>query len=126
MGAQIVDFNDHIITVKITGLLQQHELAEAQKAASEIVREQDTIGNQDSISILVIVENFKGWAKTGDWNDMSFMIENDQHIKKMAIVADKKWEDLMNAFVGKGLREFPIEHFQPSDKAKAVDWLGQV
>jgi hypothetical protein len=31
----------------------------------------------------------------------------------------------MNAFIGKGLREFPVERFDPSDKAEALEWLGQ-
>jgi hypothetical protein len=126
MGAQIIDFNDNIITVRISGVLQQQELAAAQKMASEMIRKQGDMQKQGRVSVLVIVENFKGWAKTGDWEDMSFMIENDQHIKKMAVVVDKKWEDLMDMFVGKGLREFPIENFQPSEKEKAIDWLGRV
>jgi hypothetical protein len=34
----------------------------------------------------------------------------------VAVVVDKKWEDLVNMFTGKGLREFPVECFEPSEK----------
>jgi hypothetical protein len=38
MGMEIVGFNDGILTLKITGRLQQNELAAAQKSAAEIIR----------------------------------------------------------------------------------------
>jgi hypothetical protein len=117
MGMEIVDFKDGILTLKITGRLQQTELAAAQKSAAEIIRK------HGDIRILVNAEKFTGWAKEGDWGDVSFQIEHDQHIKKMAVLADKKWEDLMNVFIGKGLREFPVERFETGQKAMALDWL---
>jgi hypothetical protein len=119
MGMEMVDFKDGILTLEVKGRLEQPDLAAAQKSASEIIQK---LGN---IRILVIAKDFKGWAKQGDWGDISFQIENDQYIKKMAVLVDKKWEDLMNVFIGKGLREFPVERFDPSDKAKALDWLNK-
>lgn len=112
-----LDFKDATVTWKITGHLQQSDLETAQKFASDIIRK------QGSIRILVIAEDFKGWAKTGDWGDLSFQLENDQYIKKVAVVVDKKWEDMVNMFIGKGLREFPVECFQPSEKNDAMAWL---
>jgi hypothetical protein len=120
MDMPSLDFKEGILSWKITGKLQQTELAAAQKSASELIQK------HGHIRILVIVEDFKGWAKEGDWGDVSFQIENDQSIDKVAVVVDKKWEDLVNIFVGKGLREFPVECFQPSEKAKALDWLGKI
>ena len=119
MGMEILGFKDGILTLEVMGRLQQPDLAAAQKSALEIIQK------HGHIRILVIAEDFKGWAKEGDWGDISFQIENDQYIKKMAVLVDKKWEDLMNVFIGKGLREFPVERFDPSDKAKALEWLGR-
>jgi len=43
----------------------------------------------------------------------------------MAIVGDKKWEDLTLLFTAKGLRKFPIEYFEPAAIAKARAWLAE-
>jgi hypothetical protein len=43
----------------------------------------------------------------------------------MAIVGEKKWEDLTLMFVAKGLRSFPIEYFQPVELARARAWLAE-
>jgi hypothetical protein len=117
MDLKNLDFKDGIITWKIAGQLQQPDLEATQKYASDIIRK------HGPIRILVIAGDFKGWAKAGDWGDLSFQLENDAYIEKVAVVVDKKWEDLVNMFIGKGLREFPVECFPLSDTAKAMAWL---
>ena len=49
-------------------------------------------------------EDFDGWEQGGKWDDLSFMDENGQYMGKMAIVGEKKWEDLTLLSAGKGLR----------------------
>jgi hypothetical protein len=39
---------------------------------------------------------------------------NDPYIEKMAIVGDKRWEDLALMFAAKGLGPFPIRPAGPS------------
>ena len=53
--------------------------------------------------ILVLTENFAGWERGGDWNDFSFS-DNDASIEQMAIVGERKWEELALLFTAKGLR----------------------
>jgi hypothetical protein len=43
----------------------------------------------------------------------------------MAIVGDKKWEDLVLIFASKGLRRFPIEYFEPAESPRARAWLAE-
>lgn len=119
MGNQNPDFHDGIITWTITGQLTQPDLAVAQKATADLIRK------HGHVRILVLAEKFTGWAKTGDWGDLSFQIDNDRNIVKVAVVVDQQWEDLMDAFIGKGLRQFPVECFRPSDRSEAVKWLSQ-
>jgi len=45
---------------------------------------------------------------------VSFMTEQGQHIDKMAIVGDEKWQDDALAFTAKGFRATAIEVFTPS------------
>jgi hypothetical protein len=97
-------------------MLAQPELAALQQSAAGVIRQ------HGHVRILVIAEDFLGWQKGGDWDDLSFM-ENDPYIRKIAIVGDKKWEELTLLFTAQTTRTFPIEYFQPADLAQAKDWL---
>jgi hypothetical protein len=117
MSAEIVDVAGGILTVRITGRLTQPELSAAQKKATEILQ------RQGKMRILVLAEGFQGWEQGDDWSDLSFQVENDARIEKMAVVGEREWEDLASIFIGKWLRELPIEYFQPADVTKARAWL---
>ena len=117
MSAEIVAAVDGILTIKITGKLTKPELESVQKDAAEL------LAAQGKMNFLVIAQDFEGWAKTGDWGDLSAQDTIDPKVKKMAIVGEKKWEDLALLFAAKGLRKFPIEYFQPGDLARARAWL---
>lgn len=117
MSAQIISSENGILTVKVSGKLTQPELASVQDEAGKLLAKQQKMG------ILVIGENFQGWEKSGRWGDLSFQVDNDQYISGMALVGEKKWEDLVLLFTAKGLRKFPIEYFPQHDEAKALAWL---
>ena len=68
---------------------------------------------------MFILENFRGWKREGEWGDISFLIEHDKDIAKIAVVGDKKWRDLVYAFLAKGFREAGVEFFGPDDLDKA-------
>src|SRR5690349_17359378 len=116
MSAQIVNAADNdILTIKITGKLSAPELIGVRKTAAELLRQ------KDHSKLLVLIQNFEGWNKGGDWGDLSGQAELDPNVEKMAIVGDKKWEDFALIFAGQGLRRFPIEYFDDPNKAQA--WL---
>jgi hypothetical protein len=119
MSAEFVNTASGILTVRITGKLTCPELRAAQKGATEIVQQ------QSKMRILVLAGDFQGWERGGDWGDLSFQTENDPNIAKMAVVGERKWEDLALVFAGKGFRQFPVEYFQPADLTKARAWLAQ-
>jgi hypothetical protein len=117
MGAEIVDTSNGIVTVKVAGRLTEPELAAVQSRAAEIIR------RQGKIRLLILAEAFEGWQRGGEWSDFSMQERNDPYIEKMAIVGEKRWEDLALMFTAKGLRPFPIEYFTPGELAKARIWL---
>ena len=51
----------------------------------------EAIAREGKIRGLIIAEAFEGWERKEDWGDVSFMMEEGQHIEKMAIVGDEKW-----------------------------------
>src|SRR5688572_23081390 len=113
MSAEIVSVRDGVLTMEVRGTLSYPELASIQTAAAEILR------TEGKLRVLVLAEQFAGWG------DVTFQAENDARIERMAIIGDRKWEELALLFTAKGLREFPIEYFAPSDAAAARAWLAE-
>ncbi len=117
MGMSVEEGSGKLVTVRVSGELTSAQWHAAQEAAVKRIRQ-----SADAIRIFVIVENFVGWHR-GDWNDSSFQSQFDRQIERMAIVGEKKWEDLVLMFVGKGLRRPQIEYFQPAQVEEARRWL---
>jgi hypothetical protein len=117
MPCEIVGKEECLITLRISGVLKREELARAEKAAIEVM------GSVSKIKFLILTENFQGWDNKGNWEDASFQSEYDQQIEKIAIVGEKRWQELVEAFVGKGLRSIDIRYFTPSETALARAWI---
>lgn len=106
-----------ILMLRISGELTQPEFAASQAKAREC------IAKNGKVRFLILLEEFTGFEKTSDWNDVTFQFENDAFIKKMAFVGPKKWESVATIFTAKGIRPFPIFFFAPEDLPKAKAWL---
>lgn len=117
MSAEIIDTTDRILTWRVAGQLKHSEFAAAQQRAADSIRQ---LGK---VRFLVLAENLTGIDKAGDWGDVSFQADHDPFIEKIAIVGDKKWEDVALLFTSKGIRRVPIEYFLPADLVKAKAWL---
>jgi hypothetical protein len=117
MSVEIVNTSDGVLTIRITGTLRKSELTAAQKNAAEILQKRG-----DS-RLLVVAEKFEGWEKGGDWGDLSGQKKLDAQIDRMAIVGEKRWEDVALLFTGKGIRHIDIEYFSPTELSRARDWL---
>jgi hypothetical protein len=117
MSAEIVDASEGVLTIRISGKLRQSELAAAQKNAAEILQK------RGSSRLLVLAEKFEGWEKGGDWGDLSGQEQLDAQIERMAIVGEKRWEDVALLFTGKGVRHIDIEYFSPTELPRARNWL---
>jgi len=115
--SEFVDFNNGVVTVRFEGTLTQAALLQAQQAVADIIRV------EGKVRILVNAEKFEGWESGGAWDDFTFQDESDPFVEKLAIVGDKRWEDLALMFVAKGLRRFPIEYFGTGEREKAYSWV---
>ena len=117
MPFTMVDAAGPIISAKISGELSKSEVSQIQAAALEAIR------RCGKISALFILENFQGWKREGEWGDVSFLIEHDKEIAKIAVVGEDQWRDFTYAFLAKGFREAEIEFFMPAVLTKARAWL---
>ena len=116
MSAQLTEVKGKLLTMKISGVLQQPELLASQREAGKWIEQ------HGAARLLLGLENFHGTAQGGDWSDFSFQMKYDPMIEKIAIVSESRWRDAAFMFTGKGLRPMPIQHFTPDAIDAAYDW----
>jgi hypothetical protein len=117
MPANIQLEPNNIYVLRLSGIVRRPEFADAQSAAARAI---DT-GAQPRI--LAILEDFKGWEKDADWNDLDFMLTHGNEIAKIAIVGEQRWEAEGLAFAGAGFRSAPVKFFPADQQAEARAWL---
>jgi stage II sporulation SpoAA-like protein len=117
MPFSILDSSGQVVNVKITGELRKSELEQIQGVASEAIK------HWGKIRVMVILENFLGWERGANWEDMTFALEHDNDIEKVAVVGDTRWKDHVYAFLGKGFRPVAIEYFALTELKMAQQWL---
>jgi len=117
MSAEIVNISGGLLTIKASGILTYPELKAAERASTELIHQ------QGKIRVLVILEDFRGWAQEEDWGDTTFLDEHDPFIERIAIVGAKRWEESALGFHLNGLRKAAVEYFQPHELETARAWL---
>jgi len=108
---------DDIYVLRISGILKRSQFAAEQSALAR------QIDSGSKPRLLVILENFEGWERGADWNDLDFMISHGGKISKIAVVAESRWETLALAFAGAGVRRAPVKFFPPNELEQARSWL---
>jgi hypothetical protein len=117
MPVEVIDASGKLLQIKIRGMLKKADYDRIILIAKE------AIAREGKVRALAILEGFEGWERHEEWDDVSFMMEQGQHIEKMAIVGDEKWRDDALAFTAKGFRPTAIEFFLESRLAEARKWL---
>jgi SpoIIAA-like len=117
MPVDLIDVAGKLLQIKIRGMLKKTDYDRIIQIAKE------GIAREGKIRALIIAEAFEGWERHEGWGDVSFMMEQGQHIEKMAIVGDEKWRDDALAFTAKGFRPTAIEFFPSSRINEARMWL---
>ena len=116
-GLTVQDEGNNMVLMKVAGLLKKSEFDAAQAEGAK------KLNSGDTIRLLIILEDFKGWDKGVDWGDMSFYAEHGDKIVKIAIVGDPKWEAEFKMFVGAGFRIAPVKFFPSNQLTQARTWL---
>ena len=106
-----------IFVLLISGMLKRSEFA----AQQELVAQKIDAGTRPRL--LVVLEDFEGWERRVDWNDLDFLLVHSGEIAKIAIVSEPRWEAHALAFAGAGVRRAPVKIFLPDQLAEARTWL---
>ena len=103
--------------VHIRGILKRADMANFE---NEIAQRIDAVERPRS---LVFLQNFGGWQKGEDWNNLDFMFSYGDKIAKIAIVGAGAKEAEVKAFSGAGLRPTPVKFFTVEETDAARAWL---
>ena len=106
-----------VCVLRVSGLLKQSEFGAAQQ---EMAKKMDA-GSKPRV--LAVLENFEGWERGTDWNDIDFMIAHGNDISRIAVVGDPRWETQAMAFAGAGVRGVPVRFFGSGELKNARSWL---
>lgn len=80
------------------------------------------IKRKDKVDIYWELNNFEGWDLEAFRKEVSFDIHNANNFNKVAIVGDKKWEELM-ANVTRPFTSAEVRYFDLSQRQQAMSWL---
>jgi hypothetical protein len=119
MPVTIQDEPNDISVLRISGTLKRSEFAAKQ---AEIAGKID-VGAKPRL--LAILEDFQGWERGPDWNDLDFLISHSGEIAKIAVVAEPQWETQALGFAGAGVRRAPVKFFSPKELPTARAWLAE-
>lgn len=117
MSLQIDSEPGEVFVLRISGTLKRSEFAATQKEIADKI----DIGSKPRV--LAVLENFEGWERGADWNDLDFLVSHSGEIAKIAVVADPKWEVQALGFAGAGVRKAPVKFFPTAQLAEARSWI---
>jgi hypothetical protein len=106
-----------IYVIRLSGIFTNQERKEMENAGRA------AIDQSEKIRVLILAEGFSGWGREGNWGDLTFMLEYDPYIEKIAVVADEQWRDKMLMFLGAGYRKAAVKFFPRVQEDKARAWL---
>lgn len=107
---------DNIVALRISGKLT-HEDYQA-----FLPRLESLIKDNEKLSLLIELHNFKGWDLEAAWDDFRFLEQHPDAFERIAVVGKgrlMRWMTAMTApFVGAEIR-----YFEDDELSKAWDWL---
>jgi hypothetical protein len=117
MAADIDYEPNDICVLRVGGTWKRSDFAAAQNEVAQ------KINAGAKPRVLAILDNFDGWERNADWNDLDFLVSHSDQIAKIAVVADPQWELQALAFAGAGVRKAPVRFFSPDQMAEARNWI---
>jgi len=117
MAVEIVQLLRGVLTIKVTGRLNELEIDQLQAAATQAVAQ------WNKFRVLIILEDFDGWAASPAGDGAGFIRRGGQAVEKIAIVGDDKREDVGRLFLGENLPAAAVSYFAPADRDQAVLWI---
>jgi hypothetical protein len=105
-----------LLEVHVTGKLDKQTYEMFVPAAERQIEQ------HGKIRILFVMHEFHGWDAGALWEDIKFDLKHFNHIERLAIVGETKWEHGMAMFC-KPFTTAKVRYFDHTDIDEAREWL---
>ncbi len=82
------------------------------------------IEDSGKIRFLLYLEDFHGWDMKAAWDDFVFGMKHRNDIERLAMVGDRKWEELLTDLM-KPFMKGKVKFFETAELQEAWTWLRQ-
>jgi hypothetical protein len=107
---------NRILVVRASGRLTKEDYGHLVPEVERLIKE------QGKIRLLFQMHDFHGWEPGALWEDVKFDIRHFADIERLAIIGEKRWEELMASFC-KPFTTAEIRYFDHSESAEARRWI---
>ncbi|HSR50089.1 MAG TPA: STAS/SEC14 domain-containing protein [Acidobacteriota bacterium] len=105
-----------ILEVMLTGKLKKSDYEAFVPEINRLVKK------HGKLRILVMMEDFHGWSAGALWADVKLDLKHFNHIERLALVGDKKWQAGMAVFC-KPFTTATVRYFKTADQDEAHRWI---
>jgi len=109
--------NNAVCEIHIHGVLRRSDFKSCEDQLATLVEK----GAEPRI--LVVLEDFEGWERANEWNNLEFMFSHGDKIARIAVVGDARWEGQVKMFTGAGMRRTPVGYFTEERLEDARSWV---
>ena len=106
----------NVVEVSVSGKLAKEDYEHFVPLMEEAIRQ------HGKVRLLVIMHDFHGWSAGALWQDIKFDVKHFNHIERLALVGESKWEHGMSVFC-KPFTTATIRYFDQADVEAARDWI---
>ncbi len=106
----------NIIEVEASGKLTKEAYEEF------VPMTEQKIKDHGKIRVLFVMHDFHGWDAGAMWEDIKFDLKHFNHIERLAIVGESKWEKGMSVFC-RPFTTAKIKYFDRADIDQAHTWI---
>jgi hypothetical protein len=112
------DNGGKILAVHVTGKLTKADYERFVPEFERLVRQ------NGKVRVLFEMSDFHGWDGSALRDEINFDLDHLFDIERLAMVGDKKWEQIMSVFC-KPFTTATIRYFDHMEAAKARKWLDE-
>jgi hypothetical protein len=106
----------NVMEVHLNGTLTKEDYARFVPDTEALISE------HDKIRLLVILDDFHGWDAGALWEDIKWDAKHFNHVERIAIVGETKWEKWMTGFC-KPFTTAKVRYFDQGEIVAARSWL---
>ncbi len=104
------------LEVRATGKIEK---ADYETFVPEVER---LIAAHGKLRILFDMRDFHGWTVAAAWEDLKFDLKHFNHIERLAVIGETKWQQWMTAFC-RPFTTASIRYFPHAQSAEAAKWV---